>query len=838
MFNRLKSFLAPPVFEDDKKTRTARHLNNFLLVLITLLTLQWLVRLGTDPIVSENMIIIAGLAILSVALLFMLRRGHVQLSSYLLVITSWFSMSLLSWLNDGVSDTAFLVYIVIILAASLLSGWRFGFLITGLSIAAGWGFVYGESTGLIVPFATPASSRMIDITVIFALSGFLLYLLMDGLQRALREARASNRSLQALSDELEARVEERTRDLALAVEVGRRISHLHDVDKLLADSVQLIQDRFELYHVQIYLTDTPKQNLNLRASTGVAGRQLLNRGHRLPIHSGSINGTAAFTQKPVLVPDTETNPNFQKNMLLPYTRSEMAIPLIAGDQLLGVLDLQSDQSHALSEDNLPLYDSLAGQLAVAIDNANLLRQTEQTQENVKLAIREGWSEFLDGIERKERIGVRYDLNALEEYDGPMIAAAGSQVLQVPIAVANTTIGTIQLEAEDGQEWTEETRALVTAVAQQVAQQAESLRLLTETNRYRAEAEQAARRLSGQAWKDYLQQQRDPASGFQYAEDIVAALTEDDLPADNMEASIQIPLKVHNQAIGEFVVAGTDQDEAQELLSVVANQLGRHIENIRLTEQTEMALGQTESLYQIGHELNTAANVDEILHAALGPIFPTGIDEATLMFIELDQQGKPQTLELLAGWRIDGNLSFPVGTVFPMERFPFTSLFINDPDDPQLIGDPATDPRVDEFTRGVMAHSGIKAIAVIPLTVGGQWVGIITCSWPQPRTFSRQEEEIFNALINMAAPAVQSQRLYFKTKVQAEKEHLINEINERIQSTVTVESALQTAVTELGRALKLKEAMIELSTDKQDHLRKETGVIHLEKNGKQSSQKAN
>jgi GAF domain-containing protein len=294
-----------------------------------------------------------------------------------------------------------------------------------------------------------------------------------------------------------------------------------------------------------------------------------------------------------------------------------------------------------------------------------------------------------------------------------------------------------------------------------------------------------------------------------------------------DVTVRQPLKIHNEIIGELVVAGGNQDGAHDLLAGVANQLSRHIENIRLAEQTESALGQTESLYQIGHELNTATNVDEILHAALGPIFPTGIDEATMMFIELNRQGQPQTLELLAGWRMDGPPSFPVGTIFPVERFPFTSLFINDPDDPQLIGDAAADPRVDDFTRGVMAHAGIKAIAVIPLTMGGEWVGIITCSWPQPRTFSRQEEEIFNALINMAAPAVQSQRLFFKTKAQADKEHLINEINQRIQNTVSVESALQTAVKELGQALQTKtQVRLNAFAEKTqaDHLKAENGAV--------------
>jgi len=161
---------------------------------------------------------------------------------------------------------------------------------------------------------------------------------------------------------------------------------------------------------------------------------------------------------------------------------------------------------------------------------------------------------------------------------------------------------------------------------------------------------------------------------------------------------------------------------------------------------------------------------------------------------------------LATWRLVGKPAYPVGSIFPIERFPFTSLFIDYPDVPQLIGDAATDPRVDDFTRGIMAHAGIKAIAVIPLTMAGQWVGIITCSWPQPHAFSKQEEEIFSALINLTAPAVQSQRLYYKTKLQAEKERLINQINQQIQRTGSVESALQTAVKELGQTLQATTAV--------------------------------
>ncbi len=810
MFARVQSFLAPPVFEDEPTNRKAKLLNSVLIAIALLLTMLWFVRLATGfgHLISTSMMILAALDLVIVGLLFALRRGYVDLSVSVLVLCAWLAITVLAWNADGVRDSAISAYFIVMLVASLLSGWRLALSIIGLTLGAGWAFVYAESVGLIASSADPASNLMTDYSFVFALAGVLAYLVVDGLQKTLSEAKENNRSLQKLSQQLEESVQERTRQLAVAAEVGQRISHMQDLDKLLAESVELIREQFGLYHAQIYLADANGQNLNLRASTGSIGQQLLNRGHRLPIQPGSINGTAAFSKEPVLVADTRNNPLFQQNPLLPYTRSELAVPLMVGGKLLGVLDLQSDRPEALTTENVSIYSSLADQLAVAVDNAYLLREAEVARQEVEQHLQQityqGWKNFLDGIEQKERIGVRYDTNALEPYDGPIVANADSQVLQIPISVGNVSIGTIQLEAAENEKWTDETRALVTAVARQVGQQAENVRLLTETARYRIDAERAARRLGGQTWHEYLGRANDHENveGFIYRRNIVAPITKD-ASVEKHESgadAFHYPLTIQNKTIGEFVIAGAGQNEAREIVAIITQQLSSHIESIRLAEQTEKALGQTQSLHQIGQELNQATQVAEILHAALGPVFPTGIDEATLMFIEVDGQGQPETLELLATWRLDGNPSFPVGTVFPIERFPFTSLFINEPEVPQLIGNAAADERVDEFTKGVMAQARIKAIAVIPLTMGGQWVGIITCSWPQPRTFSQAEEEIFNALINLAAPAVQSQRLYYKTKEQADRERLINEINQRIQNTVSLESALQTAVKELGKAL--------------------------------------
>lgn len=254
-----------------------------------------------------------------------------------------------------------------------------------------------------------------------------------------------------------------------------------------------------------------------------------------------------------------------------------------------------------------------------------------------------------------------------------------------------------------------------------------------------------------------------------------------------------------------------------LLEMVAQQLGNHIDNLRLAQQTEQALTQTEQLYKIGNAFNQASDMQEILETAVAPIKQSGIHEATLMFVELNAKGQPEALELLANWRPDGGGSFPVGTRFALHEFPFSGLFMNNPNEPQFIEDIATDLRVDAFTRTVMQQVGIGSLVVVPLTIAGQWVSILTFSWSTPYTFNYQLKEFFKALINLTAPVVQSQRLFSKTKAQADKERLINLISQRIQGTMSVESALQTAVTELGNTLKAQTAIVKLTKQKEGQM---------------------
>lgn len=189
--------------------------------------------------------------------------------------------------------------------------------------------------------------------------------------------------LRNLISSLEQRVASRTRDLALAVDVSQDVSQIRDLDKLLAVSVDRIASRFDFYYVQIYLTDEDGEKLVLKAGTGGIGQELLAQGHSLALDANSINGLTAVQKRPIIVADTAQSPIFQPNPALPHTRSEMAVPLLIGEKVLGVLDLQSADPNALNEDNLPAFEALAGQLAVAIENASLFAERAIAAESLQ-----------------------------------------------------------------------------------------------------------------------------------------------------------------------------------------------------------------------------------------------------------------------------------------------------------------------------------------------------------------------------------------------------------------------------------------------------------------------
>jgi GAF domain-containing protein/HAMP domain-containing protein len=196
--------------------------------------------------------------------------------------------------------------------------------------------------------------------------------------------------LRDLIGSLEDRVAARTEQLRASADVGRAAASTLDTDLLLSQIVNLIVDRFGLYYAAVFTVDETGKTAVLREATGEAGRELKEQRHRLEVGGNSMVGTVVVEREARIALDVGNEAVRFANPLLPDTRSEIALPLLVGDRVLGALDVQSTRVAAFDEASAAVLQSMADQIAVALSNAEQFRQTSvalQQAENLSESIR-------------------------------------------------------------------------------------------------------------------------------------------------------------------------------------------------------------------------------------------------------------------------------------------------------------------------------------------------------------------------------------------------------------------------------------------------------------------
>jgi GAF domain-containing protein len=327
--------------------------------------------------------------------------------------------------------------------------------------------------------------------------------------------------LRELIESLEERIFARTHRLEIAATLGEQVSAILNFDALLGAVVNQIKDSFDYYHAHIYLLDDKRERLVVAEGTGTAGATMKAQKHSIPLDAPtSLVARAARTAEVVRVDNVREAEDWLPNPLLPDTYSEMAVPIISEGQVVGVLDVQEDEIASLDEGDANLLRSLANQVAVAIRNARQFAEVEaalaEAHEIQRRYVEQAWDRTK--VARKSVGRVQFSLGESTTLSEAIIANAQREALNqreptavtlngqeddlsryhalvAPIKLQGVVVGDLQLhDIEPDRKWTEGELALIDAVVDQVAQAAETLRLLDETQE-RATREQLIGQIS-------------------------------------------------------------------------------------------------------------------------------------------------------------------------------------------------------------------------------------------------------------------------------------------------------------------------------------------------------
>jgi GAF domain-containing protein len=536
-----------PNFSDEDQRRRAFNLNVLLLATLALLLLAGGTLLiqglrSADAVVLPYTAgLIAGIFVLLICYL-LSQRAHVLVGSLIYFLAAEMASLFIVFATHAQGALAVLLFFPVVIAGVTLSS------SAGLTLAAIHmvSLLLASARGAhpVELFASASASlpTLLNLFLLIAVLFFIalgLWLTGYSMQAALKHTQSNeahlaenNRELMVQRATLEKRVLERTAalerralQLQAAAEVGRVATRIRGLDDLLTMTVHLICERFGVYHAGIFLIDSSGEFAELRASNNRSGQPPQVQSYRLKVSEGGLVGDAMLKRKPLIVHDLREIGDLGYKIFMPDTRSEIALPLIVGEKLLGALDVHSVEVAAFNADHQLSLQLLADQVAIAIENARLFSENQTALEASKRAYgdlsRDAWGTLLRSRPELGFLCTVQDAVNQVHGDWPeemamarqenQIVYLDSKTIAIPIRIRDQVTGAVRLrKSDDAGKWTEKEIDLMQTITDQLSVALESARLYQETQR-RADRERLAGEITA-----HLRSSNDPQTILQTA----------------------------------------------------------------------------------------------------------------------------------------------------------------------------------------------------------------------------------------------------------------------------------------------------------------------------------
>ncbi len=556
-------------------------------------------------------------------------------------------------------------------------------------------------------------------------------------------------------------------ELETVAQVGVITSTIFDTEQLMQTVVDLTKVSFDLYHVHIYLFDEKRNILSLASGADDIGREMVAQGREILLtQSQSLVARAARRREAVLINDVSREPDFLSHPLLPETKAELALPMLAGNTLLGVLDVQADDVDRFNNEDVRIQTTLAAQVAAVLQNTQLFQQTERALAETEILY---------------HIGTR--LNAVRSLDEVL------QIIALPEVSPDLASAALLLFDSNMQGWPEYAELVAASLYDESSDNVLSWPI---GERFSL--------VDFPLTKLWLSSPYEPLLVSQVAMDErIDPTLQTMFQQANAQSLAVIPLTLGDNWVGVASLLWINErqftDRDKRLYHSIAGQTAIVVNNWLLLRQAETRAVQLEKLSHIETTLSKAVDEQGILSALTGIVEDKAGAFVNLAYIDTDSDDQPATITLVSSW-CKGQI-WPeaplLGERFQLESFPFVRLFLEAPNKIMTVGDINRDERLDLTTRELASQSGIKAIAIMPLQSGGRWQGVVTFHWPKPHKFSTQERLMFRQLLEPVAAVVASRRAYLAQQQALAETRQLYEVIRNINQAADLEAVVAAIV---------------------------------------------